>query len=334
MVQPLRSKSKKQPIESLDELYIYWKKLHPERAESTLTEVKKVVSEFKKHSKSLKIGEIERLHFISFRDALIQKRLAYGTIRNKIGFIASLLQVGFDAGILPQNVGRGIRIPKSRVDAVVRRPFTTDELQTIFTSPIYTHNFRPPGGGGEACVWLPLIAVATGARLEEISQLRTEDIQDGPKNALLLRITDEAEEQRIKTAGSRRTIPVHQELLRAGLRTYWQTQCARGEEWLFPQLEPDHDGRRGGTFGQWFSRYLRGPRGCKIIDKRVVFHSFRHTFKTLCREAGITEEVHDALTGHVSGSIGRTYGHMPIPPLVEAIEQLKLPVTFPVIMKG
>jgi integrase len=329
----LSSKADKQgKAGSIDELFVYWKKLNPERADSTVTEVKKALAEFKKHIKGKSIAQIERQHLVAYRDVLIEKRLARSTIGKKVGFIASLLQVAFDAGTLPQNVGRGIRIPKAKVETLVRRPFTAAELKTIFTSPIYSQNYRPIGGGGDACIWIPLIALATGARLEEICQLRTEDLWSDPVHGLILRVTDEGEEQRIKTNGSRRLIPVHSELIRAGLKSYLQIQQANSEYWLFPNLEPDHDGRRGGTFGQWFSRYLRGKQGCHIIDKRVVFHAFRHTFKTLCREAGITEEVHDALTGHVNGSVGRTYGQMPLAPLVEAIGKLKMPVNIPVIM--
>ncbi len=39
-----------------------------------------------------------------------------------------------------------------------------------------------------------------------------------------------------------------------------------------------------------------------------TFHSFRHTFKRACREAGLSEEVHHALTGHSGGGVGRRYG--------------------------
>jgi len=30
--------------------------------------------------------------------------------------------------------------------------------------------------------------------------------------------------------------------------------------------------------------------------------------KDACRRAGLSEEVHDVLTGHKNGSVGRTYG--------------------------
>lgn len=40
-----------------------------------------------------------------------------------------------------------------------------------------------------------------------------------------------------------------------------------------------------------------------------VFHSFRHTFKRMARDADLTEETHDALTGHTGeGGSGRSYG--------------------------
>jgi integrase len=81
--------------------------------------------------------------------------------------------------------------------------------------------------------------------------------------------------------------------------------------------------------GKWFQRFLRAPSGLGIRDPRLVFHSFRHTFKTLCRAAVIPEDVHDALTGHLSASVSRTYGEMPLAPLVAAMATVSLPVALP-----
>lgn len=304
---------------AFDDLYIYWKQLNPERVGSTSKEVLNAVREFKPLIKGkATLASIERSDLVRYRDQLIARRLSRSTISKKVGFISSLLQVAFDAGQLPQNVGRGIRIPKAQVETLVRRPFTKAELHTIFTSPVFAEGQRPRGAGGEAAVWVPMLALATGARLEEICQLRIVDLRIDPEHGPLLRITDEGEQQRVKTIGSRRTIPIHPALVEAGLIHYWSSLKEQGAEWLFPVLEPDHDGRRGGTYSQWFSRYLRGPEGCGITDKRVVFYAFRHTFKTLCREAEITEEVHDALTGHVTGAVGRGY---PIKILPDACSQ-------------
>lgn len=52
----------------------------------------------------------------------------------------------------------------------------------------------------------------------------------------------------------------------------------------------------------------------------------RHTFKDACRRAGIAEEVHDALTGHSNGSVGRSYGlGVSLTVLAEAMETVSYP---------
>jgi len=48
--------------------------------------------------------------------------------------------------------------------------------------------------------------------------------------------------------------------------------------------------------------------GAGITDRRVTFHSFRHLYKRACRDAEVSQEMHDSLTGHVSGSVGGGYG--------------------------
>lgn len=43
-------------------------------------------------------------------------------------------------------------------------------------------------------------------------------------------------------------------------------------------------------------------------DPRLVFHSFRHTFKDEGREAEIQERILDQLCGHAPTSVGGRYG--------------------------
>jgi integrase len=44
------------------------------------------------------------------------------------------------------------------------------------------------------------------------------------------------------------------------------------------------------------------------MPSTVVFHSFRHTFKDMCRDALIPRDIHQALTGHAKQTVGDTYG--------------------------
>ncbi len=314
--------------DSLDGILKYWRQLNPAVRESTYKEIHASVRAFKRVVRKRPV-ELQRSDIAAYRDKLIGSGLARATVGKKVGFISTLLQTAFDAGFLPQNPARGMRIPKPKVPEQSRRAFTADELKRIFTSPIFTQKLRPRAAGGEAAVWVPLIALATGARLEEICQLRVADLSIDPEHGPLMRISDSEAGQSVKTVSSRRTVPLHPDLVRAGLMRYWDSMRDAESEWLFPELEPDHDGRRGGNYGKWFARYLRSTKGCGIVDKRVVFHSFRHTFKTLCRDAGIAEEVHDALTGHVGRTVGRSYGHMPLSALTQAVARIRYSAVLP-----
>lgn len=313
---------------TLDDLMVYWRDLHPNCSSSTDKEMSSTVNEFKGIAPKLP-AEVSRQDMMRYRDILLAKKRVHATVRKKLGFIATLLQTAVDAGTLEANVAKSIRVPRPKVEPARRRAFTTEELERIFSSPVYRDGRRDQGGGGEAAVWIPLIALATGARLEEICQLRVDDILHDPVHGALLRITDEGEGQRLKTTSSRRMVPVHPELIKAGLLEYVEVVEEDGHPWLFPALEPDHDGRRSGNFSKWFGRYLRSTRGCGIADRAVVLHSFRHTFKSLCREADIAEEVHDAVTGHAPPTVGRGYGQVPLPALVRAIRKIEFPITLP-----
>jgi hypothetical protein len=59
------------------------------------------------------------------------------------------------------------------------------------------------------------------------------------------------------------------------------------------------------AWSKFFGRYL----GAHVVDHPAkTFHSFRHTFARACREAGLSEEIRHALTGHSGGGVGRRYG--------------------------
>ena len=116
-----------------------------------------------------------------------------------------------------------------------------------------------------------------------------------------------------------RRVPIHTELIRIGLFRYRQDLFERAhspESSMWP-LVPN-----SARWSKWFGRYLRKTVG--IDDRKKVFHSFRHTFKRMTRDAGLHEELHDALTGHSSGkSVGRMYGNgFSLSPLIGALDAL------------
>jgi integrase len=50
-------------------------------------------------------------------------------------------------------------------------------------------------------------------------------------------------------------------------------------------------------------------------------HAWRHTFKQIAERVGITEKVHDAITGHAPASEGRKYGQPTAEDMANALKK-------------
>jgi integrase len=200
-----------------------------------------------------------------------------------------------------------------------REIFSKSDLTAIFQSPVFTENWRTEGGAGEAAFWLPLIALLNGMRLSEIAQLRLRDIHRDDHDKVWLFHINRRGGRKTKTASSNRRIPLHPTLIRIGLLRYSNWLAARGaaaDDSLWPSINPS-------AWSKWINPYLRSK--CGIADRTKVFHSFRHTFKRMARDAKLNEEIHDALTGHANrDSVGRDYGSgFSIKPLATAMASIK-----------
>jgi hypothetical protein len=86
------------------------------------------------------------------------------------------------------------------------------------------------------------------------------------------------------------------------------------------------------VLGKWFNRYLHETLD---LPSTVVFHSFRHTFKDLCRDALIPRDLHHALTGHARNkdekkNVGDDYGKgFALETKLAQMRKIKLPIDFP-----
>lgn len=187
-----------------------------------------------------------------------------------------------------------------------RQPWESQELSVLFGSTIYLQGYRPVGGKGEAAYWLPLLALYSGARLNELAPMCVEDVQLDPSSGVrfMTVIEDEEAGRGVKTDTSMRAF--HPELVRIGFMEFVdQLRATSGQSVrLFPALTR---GSKGG-FGEAWSKWFGGHKRRLGIDNKI-FHSFRHGFKDALRAAGVNEDVNDALTGHGGGNtVARRYG--------------------------
>jgi integrase len=254
------------------------------------------------------------------------------TIKNKVRAISAVLSFALRMDYVQENpiIASGISRATAKAAAkktgkAARNFYDKEELALIFSSPVFTDSsWKPPRANfGRAWYWVPLLMYYTGARREEIAQLAVKDVRsDSPDVARYLSILNtEGEEdgnRGVKNESSRRSIPLHDDLIDRGFLAYVDAQPKSGQ--LFPELKPNPDGYYGANFGKRWAEYLRQVVGLKCTADPS--HGFRHTFKTLCRQVDIAEEVSDAITGHSGGSrVARGYGEMPLSRMSEELKK-------------
>jgi len=252
-----------------------------------------------------------------------EKPLALSTVRLVMARFSSVLSYAVDIGILKANPVSSSRIHKRLGPAKPKRSldydrgYTLPELVQMFSQPEFRALRDAQGRPGNALFWLPLMAAYTGARREEIAQLYEDDVRQDASGCWFIRINDSYPDQSVKTDSSRRVIPIHEDLIALGV-----LELVRGQhpnERLFPNLVKVSDGFAGIVAKAW--RPLTERWGT-YRNGRSPLHAFRHTFKSLAREAGIPREVSDWITGHAATNEGDRYGVQPLSRMRAEIHKL------------
>ena len=174
-----------------------------------------------------------------------------------------------------------------------------------------------------ALAWVTIMALYSGARLEEIAGLRTADIQeeDGVPYFDLRNSV-----RRLKTRAARRRVPIHSELIRLGFLGYAAHVRDQGHEYLFPSLKAGdgEDARRGKYVGDRFNTHRRN---CGITRAQLSFHSLRSNVATALERAGVPENHAAQLLGHTirTMSYGLYSGGLDIEGLQRVVEAINYP---------
>ncbi len=309
------------PELTIANLIEYWQ-TQSEKRPRTLMEVNTARKRLENLTGHNIANQIEKKDVIGFKDKLLADGLSFATIQKQINLLKAAFEVAVNNDLISKNPFLGVKLVKPKVIQKPRIPFSSEDLQKIFNSPVFSQGFRPIGGAGEASKWLPTIALWTGMRLEEIGQLLVSDIQS-ENGIYYFNISAESDsEKQLKTSSSIRRVPIHPEIICAGFLVYVDQIKLSGSGRLFPKLVSAGHRQLTASFSQWFSGYLRKTIG--ITDKRKSFHSFRHGFKDVCRLNEISKDIHDMLTGHASLDIGDGYGgdYYPLMPLFVAIKNI------------
>ncbi|WP_432814432.1 DUF6538 domain-containing protein [Sphingorhabdus sp.] len=245
----------------------------------------------------------------------IYERLHATSVKKEVGILSAVFGIAIGEGWMSTNPAQNIKIPgftKSRRGQSVRRkPFTKNQIATLFASAVFT------GCGGSSgakrhdpglmivqdpMYWVFLFGATNGCRLEEIGQVNLADIGTGlddHKNPFtFIQITDEGEGQTVKSDDSIRCIIVHPQLIRLGFNDYVARRRALGATTLFDLERKGKRKMMTGALSQKVNRYIDRH---VTTDKRYVWYSTRHAFSD--RALKIPREIARQMIGHSHGGL-------------------------------
>jgi len=266
---------------------------------------------------------------------LSPKTFEYSYMASVRPFLAEAKRLFGDAGF-PQNLTvEGIKYKGTQKEgARKQRAFRKEELNRLFEGREYEAFAADPETAPE--YWLPLIGLYTGARVNEICQLNPQcDIRQD-ENIWFLDFTEESEADErvtksVKTAGSKRKVPIHSQLLELGFLSYVEAVRKQGATVLFPKWVPT-GGRASPAAEEWFREFLRetGLRDETHGQCILGMHAFRHTLLNY----GFNNHVPnvEVITGHVgeASRVVRGYrGEMALSNKKVIMEQIRFDVQPP-----
>lgn len=232
------------------------------------------------------------------------------TLKKTVTCLSAICNAAVAADVLSRNPFKGLGPDRGAIVAGRKsyRRFDLDQLARFF------HRTEREDG---AVLWLPRLLLLTGARLEEMAQLRAPWFvcRDG------VDVIDLHEAQ-VKSAHNRRLVPLHRDLLDLGILDL----VRRSEDRLFPELRYRASAERwSGSISTRLNREIDSALG---TDRRLTVHSLRKTFEHACYTTGIPKPTINAITGHKPSDISEEHYLQlkdDVPLLKEHIDRVRFP---------
>ena len=231
-----------------------------------------------------------------------------------------------------------LRINSSKTTRRVQtKPFTVDDLTALFNGWPYS---QPPSEQPKIIsrdahphrFWLIPLGIFTGARLNELCQLRVHDIQRDDNDVNVISINDNGFNKELKNDQSRRDIPICSTLMEMGFLQYVQERATESgkDAALFAELSFSKEHLYSRMPSRFFCGYATGTgyigEHCQHAKEGALnFKSCRRSFAQRLETSGIAESTISHLLGHRSNACEVTRKHYLDKPysvlLKEALEQ-------------
>lgn len=270
--------------------------------------------------KLLSIEEIIQKHKNS-------RKISIRTINNSyITLIKTIFSYAITNDYIKDNPADNVKIVSHEQPEPKRLPFSLNQIQHMLTTDLFTQS------QDEKFIeyrFLILLGLFTGSRLEEVARLYITDVGEEDGMPFIFIRPHGEDGHTVKTASARRRVPLHQVLMDDwGFAQFISTGRAEKRKFVFPIINTSRQirGSVSTQFSKWFGRWLTK---IGLDDRRICFHSCRHTFKAWGRSNGLNQSVLDVLQGHSIKSVSFDYGKdeygspYPLKMLYDAVCQIK-----------
>lgn len=249
--------------------------------------------------------------------ALIAKPLAVKTVQDSyLPAIKIILSDAAAEGLIPSNPALGVKVRGPKPTQTRGKGLTDAEAETILRAAMKPQSASLPRFTALARRWVPWVCAYTGARVNEITQLRAMDIRQ-EEGVWIIHITPEAGSVKTRKA---RKVPIHSHLIEQGFHKLGR---AGDPTPLFYDPALSRGGSKTATqatkMGERLAKWVRSL-GIEGVQPN---HGWRHRFKTVARSVRIDPEARDAIQGHAPQTEGQAYGEWPLDALRAEVEKLE-----------
>lgn len=295
---------------SVEEWLRTWLKDKTEsRSKGTAVRYEKVIEDFLKHlghRKALNLSAITPSDIQSFRESEKKKRKSAKTCNLSV----KVLGAGFN------RARRNGLIQTNPAEALDSLPVSTPE-KGVFTAEQVADLVAHAEGDWKGAI---LLGYFGGPRLSDVANMRWEAVDLA--GSVLSFVPGKTKQT--KTKLKKTTLPIHPDFERWLLS---QEAPDDPHAFLFPSLAGRGTGGAHGLSRQ-FKRImedagiddgLADTGDGKRRQSRLSFHSLRHSFNSAMANAGVPQEIRQALASHSSAEMNNVYTHLEMKTLREAI---------------
>ena len=228
------------------------------------------------------------------------------TINKHLGNLSSFMMWGVNNGYCDTNSFAKMKIKQKKSARDERDRFTENEIKELFSKKNYLQ-YTNVKLDRYFAYWVPLIAIFSGMRANEISALYIDNIRkikgNHRESRWCIDIVEEITrpDKRLKNTASRRIVPIHDTLIDLGFIDFINLlKRDKNRNRVFEELN-----YREGTYARRVSRFWNDKYlpVLNIKTPKNGFHSLRHTVIDTLKQKGIEPHFINELVGQSQGNI-------------------------------